>query len=127
MDRIIIKETVEAMLLTSPYEDRFPEPIVTLLEDNYEDCWKPKKQSHNHPQIEQFEDQQYFGNTGISYFISWLAKAHEGKIKNMSAKSKATLLAIVCRTSNPESIKLIHRIIARDALDYVNKHGRSHD
>jgi len=126
MDRDVIKKTIESMLLTCPYDSRFPNSIVALLEDSYENCWKPKAQSHNHPQIEQFEDRQYFSSTGISYFISWLAKTHERKIRNMSSKSKATLLAIVCRTSDPVSVELVHRIIGRDVVDYVNKQRNSH-
>jgi hypothetical protein len=124
MDRDVIKKTIESMLLTCPYDRRFPDTIVNLLEDSYEDCWKPKEKSHNHPQIDQFEDRQYFSSTGISYFISWLAKTHERKIRNMSSRSKAALLAIVCRTTDPTAIQLIHRIVASDAIDYVNRQRR---
>lgn len=124
MDRDVIKKTIETMLLTCPYDSHFPDSIITLLEDSYEECWEPKKQSHDHPQIAQFRDRQYFSSTGISYFISWLAKTHERKIRNMSSRSKAALLAIVCRTTDPAAIQLIHRIVASDAIDYVHRQRR---
>jgi len=126
MDRATIKKTIENMFLSCPYEDQFPETIITLLEAYYEDCCNGGNQEHH--ELTQFRDNQYFSDTGISYFIAWLGKSHERKIKNMSDKSKATFLAIVCRVATtPSTIMLIHRMISRDVVDYINKQRNSHD
>jgi hypothetical protein len=123
MDRTKIKETIESMFLTCPYEDRFPKSIVNLLEDNYEDYYSVKGRNKEHPQI---RDKEYFSSTGISYFITWLAKTHERKIKNMPVKSKATLFAIVSRTVDLESVRLLHKMIGNDVVDYVNEQRNIH-
>jgi len=128
MDRATIKKTIETMFLSCPGEDQFPETIITLLEDEYEDCYgRNQAPSPEHRDAKQFRDIQYFSNTGISYFIIGLVKSHERKLKNMSDKSKATLLAIVCRAATePNTIIPIHEMIARDVVDYIVKQRNSH-
>ena len=125
MDRTTIKKTIESMFLSCPYEDQFPETIITLLEDNYEDCWD-RGRNRDHHEVEQFRDSQYFSNTGMSYFITWLAKSHERKIKSMPVKSKATLLAIVYRIGDLEPVQIIHKMLGKDVVDYVNKQRNSY-
>ncbi len=126
MDRFEIKKTIESLFLSCPYEDRFPMSLITLLEDHYEDCWS-ESLNREHHEVARFRDNQYFSDTGVSYFITWLAKSHERKIKNMSGKSKATLLAIVCRVATePSTIIPIHKMISSDVIDYVNKQRSRH-
>lgn len=121
MDRTRIKEMIESMFLTCPSEDRFPKSIVNLLEDSYEDYYSVKGKNDLI-----IETEEYFSSTELSYFITWLAKSHKRKIENMSGKSKATLLAIVSRLVDLEAVRLFHKMIGKDVVDYVNEQRNIH-
>ena len=121
MDRFEIKKTIEALLLSCPMEEEFPDEIISLLEGDHAWCG-----THQHDI--KAEEERYFNSTGsgVEYFVDWLVKLQERKIKNMSGRSKVGLLQIIMRTGNIRAIQCIHALVHRDIIDYVKEQRGSH-
>ena len=124
MDRFEIKKTIEALLLSCPMEEEFPDEILSLLENNCEVLAANTQHQHDI----NAEEKRYFNSTGsgVAHFVVWLVKSQERKIKKMSGRSKVGLWNLIVRTQSIRAIQCIHALIHQDIIDYVMEQRGSH-
>ena len=118
--RIKVKEVIESMFLSCPKEGQFSSDIIETLSLYYTFLYN--KNSVTRWGWDR-QEREYFEQTGVEYFISWMTSSHKDKIKKMPARSKAVYQAIamkVCKDTN-DKIK-VHKLIGQDVVEYVSKH-----
>jgi len=121
MNKEKIKEAIYAMFASCPKEDQFSSDIIETLGTSYEYLYSREPKSWNHADIER-EENEYFKQTGMGYFISCMNTSHKDKIKRMPDRSKATFWSIVSRVCNKDIIISFHKLIGKDVVGYVSKH-----
>ncbi len=121
MNKEKIKEVIDTMFLSCPEEGEFSSDIIETLNSSYEYLYSKEPRSWNHADIER-EENEYFKQTGMGYFISWMNTSHRDKIKRMPDRSKATFWNIVSRVCNKDIIISFHKLIGKDVVGYVSKH-----
>ncbi len=121
MNKERIKEVIDAMFLSCPKEGEFSSDIIETLNSSYEYLYSKEPRSWNHADIER-EENEYFKQTGMGYFISCMNTSHKDKIKRMPDRSKATFWNIVSRVCNKDIIISFHKLIGKEVVGYVSKH-----
>jgi hypothetical protein len=123
MNKEKIKEVIDTMFLSCPEEGEFSSDIIETLNSSYEYLYSKEPRSWNHADIER-EENEYFKQTGMGYFISWMNTSHRDKIKRMPDRSKATFWNIVSRvctnTCKNKNIKLYYKVKRRCIMQYLN-------
>ena len=119
MNRERVKEAIESMFLSCPKEDQFSSDIIKTLNSYYSFIYDQLSNSRSGWDRQEHE---YFDQTGVGYFISWMTVSHKDKIKRMPARSKATYQSIAMKVCHDrKTIVSIHKLIGNDVVEYVKK------
>ena len=122
MNKEKIKKAITEMFLSCPNEDQFSCDIVETLNAPYEYLYGGPK-NWNHAEIE-YEENVYFKQSGVGYFISWMTITHKDKFKRMPDRSKATFWNIAARVCSQDVLLIIHKLIGRDIVRYVGMQNK---